>query len=55
MSEAQFEIDLKEEAQAAEDKEEMDWFMREEAERDERERMWAEEAHKVMHEGIENE
>lgn len=41
-------------AQIAE-QEEMEYFMREEAERDARERMWADEAHKVMHEGIQNE
>lgn len=36
---------------AMDEAEEMEYFMREEAERDERERQWAEEAHKRMHEG----
>lgn len=44
--EEQAEID---EMNALAEQDEMEYYMREEAERDEREREWAEEAHKAMH------
>ena len=51
ITEEQFLDDEAEMLADLDEQDEMEYFMREEAERDDRERMWAEEAHKQMHEG----